>query len=62
MEAEPSYPAEIVGTDAKLLIPHPVAAADVAGGAYLTREGKTDVIRIEADDVPQHRSPLLCSN
>jgi predicted dehydrogenase len=54
MEAEPSYPAEIVGSDAKLLIPHPWLPPAWPAELYLTREGKTDVIRIEADDVPQH--------
>ena len=54
MEAEPSYPAEIVGTDAKLLIPHPWLPPAWPAELYLTRQGKTDVIRIEADGVPQH--------
>jgi predicted dehydrogenase len=54
MEAEPSYPAEIVGTDAKLLIPHPWLPPTWPAELYFTQQGKTDVIRIEADDVPQH--------
>jgi predicted dehydrogenase len=54
MEGEPSYPAEIVGTDAKLLIPHPWLPPSWPAELYLTRAGKTDVIKIEADDMPQH--------
>jgi xylose dehydrogenase (NAD/NADP) len=54
MEAEPSYPAEIVGSDAKLLIPHPWLPPMWPTELYLTREGKTDVIRIEADNMPHH--------
>ena len=55
IEAEPSYPAEIVGTDAKLLIPHPWLPPASPPELYLTRQGKTDVVRIEADDVPPHQ-------
>jgi predicted dehydrogenase len=53
MEAEPSYPVEIVGTDGKLLIPHPWLPQTSPAELYLTRDGKTEVIRVEADDAPQ---------
>jgi D-xylose 1-dehydrogenase (NADP+, D-xylono-1,5-lactone-forming) len=54
MEAEPSYPVEIVGTDAKLLIPHPWSPPTWPAELYFTQQGKTDVLRIEPDGVPQH--------
>ncbi|HVM62799.1 MAG TPA: Gfo/Idh/MocA family oxidoreductase [Verrucomicrobiae bacterium] len=54
IEGEPSYPAEIVGADAKLLIPHPWLPPAYPAELYLTREGKTDVVRIEPDDMPHH--------
>ena len=54
MEAEPSYPAEIIGTNGKLLIPHPWVPQTWPAELYLTREGKTEVIRVEAPDAPEH--------
>lgn len=54
MEAESSYPAEVVGTGAKLLIPHPWLPPAWPAELYFTQQGKTDVIRVEPDGVPQH--------
>jgi len=53
MESEPSYPAEIIGTDAKLLIPHPWLPPASPAELYLTRDGKTDVVRVETDEIPR---------
>jgi D-xylose 1-dehydrogenase (NADP+, D-xylono-1,5-lactone-forming) len=54
MEAEPSYPVEIVGTAGKLLIPHPWSPQTWPAELYLTRQGNTEVVRVETDGVPQH--------
>jgi predicted dehydrogenase len=53
MEGEPSYPAEVVGSDAKLLIPHPWLPPAWPAELYLTRQGKTDVVRVEGDEIPR---------
>jgi predicted dehydrogenase len=54
METEPSYPAEIIGTTGKLLIPHPWVPQAWPAELYLTRDGKTEVIRVEAAHAPEH--------
>jgi predicted dehydrogenase len=54
MEVEPSYPAEIIGTKGKLLIPHPWVPQMWPVELYITRDGKTEVVRIEPADLPQH--------
>ena len=54
MEAEPSYPAEIIGTNGKLLIPHPWVPQAWPAELYLTRDGQTEVIRVEAPDAPEN--------
>jgi predicted dehydrogenase len=54
MEAELSYPAEIIGTKGKLLILHPWVPQTWPAELYLTRDGKTEVIRVEAPDSPEH--------
>jgi predicted dehydrogenase len=52
MEAEPSYAAEIIGTEGRLLIPHPWSPPVWPAELHLTRQGKTEIIRIEASDAP----------
>jgi predicted dehydrogenase len=54
MEAEASYPAEIIGTSGKLLIPHPWVPQTWPAELYLTRNGKTEVIRVDAAHAPEH--------
>jgi xylose dehydrogenase (NAD/NADP) len=54
MEAEPSYAAEIIGTDGRLLIPNPWSPPFWPAELHLTRQGKTEIIRVEAPAVPQH--------
>jgi predicted dehydrogenase len=54
METEASYPAEIIGTAGKLLIPHPWVPPAWPADLYLTRDGKTEVVRVEAGDAPEH--------
>jgi D-xylose 1-dehydrogenase (NADP+, D-xylono-1,5-lactone-forming) len=54
METEPSYPAEIIGTKGKLLIPHPWAPQTWPAELYLTREGNTEIVRVEAPQSPRH--------
>jgi predicted dehydrogenase len=54
MEAEASYPAEIIGTSGKLLIPHPWVPQTWPAELYLTRNGKTEVIRVDAAHTPEH--------
>lgn len=54
MEAEPSYPAEIIGTEGKLLIPHPWLPQAWPAELYLTRQGKTDIVRVELTHAPEH--------
>jgi D-xylose 1-dehydrogenase (NADP+, D-xylono-1,5-lactone-forming) len=54
MEAEPSYAAEIIGTEGRLLIPHPWSPPQWPTELHLTRQGKTEIIRVEAPNVPPH--------
>jgi xylose dehydrogenase (NAD/NADP) len=54
MEAEPSYAAEIIGTEGRLLIPHPWSPPQWPAELHLTRQGKTETIRVETSAVPQH--------
>jgi len=54
MEAEPSYAAEIIGTEGRLLIPNPWSPPSWPAELHLTRQGKTETIRIETPAVPQH--------
>jgi xylose dehydrogenase (NAD/NADP) len=54
MEAEPSYAAEIIGTEGRLLIRHPWAPPLWPAELHLTRQGKTETIRVETPAVPQH--------
>ena len=54
MEAEPSYAAEIVGTEGKLLIPHPWSPPYWPAELHLTRQGKTEIIRIDLPAALQH--------
>ncbi len=54
MEAEPSYASEIIGTEGKLLIPHPWLPPTWPTELHLTRHDKTETIRIEAPEAPQH--------
>jgi xylose dehydrogenase (NAD/NADP) len=54
MEAEPSYASEILGTEGKLLIPHPWLPPTWPAEFYVTRQGKTETVRVEAPAAPQH--------
>jgi len=54
MEAEPSYASEILGTEGKLLIPHPWLPPTWPAEIHLTRHDKSETIRIEAPTAPQH--------
>jgi D-xylose 1-dehydrogenase (NADP+, D-xylono-1,5-lactone-forming) len=54
MESEPTYPAEIIGTKGKLLIPHPWVPQSWPAELYLTRDCKTEVVRVRHDDAPEH--------
>jgi xylose dehydrogenase (NAD/NADP) len=54
MEAEPSYAAEIIGTEGRLLIPNPWSPLQWPAEINLTRQGKTEIIRIEMPDAPPH--------
>jgi len=47
MEAEPSYTAEIIGTEGKLLIPHPWFPPTWPVEFSVTRRDKTEAVRIE---------------
>ena len=48
MEAEPTYASEILGTEGKLLIPHPWMPPMWPTEFYVTRHGKTETVRVEA--------------
>lgn len=54
MEAEPSYTSEIIGTEGKLLIPHPWFPPTWPTEFSVTRRDKTETIRVEAPAAPQH--------
>jgi predicted dehydrogenase len=54
MEAEPSYAAEIIGTEGRLLIPHPWSPPTWPAELHLTRQGKTEIIRVESPSSPPH--------
>jgi xylose dehydrogenase (NAD/NADP) len=54
MESEPSYAAEIIGTEGRLLVPNPWSPPFWPAELHLTRQGKTETIRIETPAVPQH--------
>ena len=54
MEAESSYAAEIIGTEGRLLIPNPWSPPFWPAELHLTRQGKTETIRIELPPVLQH--------
>ena len=54
MEAEPSYASGIVGTEGKLVIPHPWMPPTWPAEFHITRQGKTETIRVEAPAAPQH--------
>ena len=54
MEAEPTYAAEIIGTEGRLLIPHPWSPPFWPTELHLTRQGKTEIIRVELPDAPPH--------
>ena len=50
MEAEPSYASEILGTEGKLLIPHPWMPPTWPTEFYIARHGKTETVRVEAPE------------
>jgi xylose dehydrogenase (NAD/NADP) len=54
MEAESSYAAEIIGTEGKLLIPHPWFPPMWPAEFHLTRKEKIETVRVESPAVPQH--------
>jgi predicted dehydrogenase len=54
MEAEPSYPTEIIGTAGKLLIPHPWLPQTWPAELYLTRQARTEIVRVELAPAPEH--------
>ncbi len=54
LESEPSYAAEIIGTEGRLLIPHPWSPPVWPAELHLTRQGKTEIIRVKTPAVPQH--------
>jgi len=54
MEAEPSYASEIIGTEGKLLIPHPWLPPTQPVEFYVTRRGQTETVRAESPIAPQH--------
>jgi D-xylose 1-dehydrogenase (NADP+, D-xylono-1,5-lactone-forming) len=59
-EAELTYAAEIIGTEGRLLIPHPWMPPQWPTEFYLTRGGKTETVRIDPADVPrQVIAPLV---
>jgi xylose dehydrogenase (NAD/NADP) len=53
-EAESTWAAEIVGTRGRLLIPHPWLPPQWPAQFVITRDGKDEVVCVEADSVPQH--------
>jgi D-xylose 1-dehydrogenase (NADP+, D-xylono-1,5-lactone-forming) len=54
MEAEPSFGAEIIGTDGKITIPHPWMPPIWPTEFAVVRAQKVEVVRVHAADVPQH--------
>lgn len=54
MEAEPSYAAEIIGTEGRLLIPHPWSPPQWPAELHLTRQSKTEIIKVESPNTPPH--------
>ena len=54
MESEPSYAAEIIGTEGRLLVPNPWSPPFWPAELHLTRQGKTETIRIETPPILQH--------
>jgi predicted dehydrogenase len=54
MEAEPSYPAEIIGTAGKLLIPHPWMPQAWPAELYLTRQANTEIVRVDVPKSLEH--------
>lgn len=53
-EAESTWAAEIIGTNGKLVIPHPWLPPQWPAQFVITRDGHDEVVRVEADSVPQH--------
>jgi predicted dehydrogenase len=49
-EAEPGYAAEVLGTDGKILIPHPWSPPAWPVEFFITRAGKTEIIRVNAPE------------
>ena len=54
MESEPSFGAEIIGTDGKILIPHPWMPPVWPTGFTFVRAGQSENVVIQPADVPQH--------
>jgi xylose dehydrogenase (NAD/NADP) len=53
-EAESTWAAEIIGTRGKLVIPHPWLPPQWPAQFVITRDGHDELVRVEADSVPQH--------
>jgi predicted dehydrogenase len=53
-EGEPTYAAEVFGTEGKLLIPDPWLPPHWPTALILARGGKSETIRIEPPAIPQH--------
>ena len=53
-ESEPSYGAEIVGTDGRILIPHPWMPPVWPTEYTVVRRGQGETVRIEPPDAPAH--------
>lgn len=53
-EAEPAYAAEVIGTEGKLLIPHPWLPPFFPNEIVVTRGMKEEVVRVEDPLAPKH--------
>jgi D-xylose 1-dehydrogenase (NADP+, D-xylono-1,5-lactone-forming) len=54
-ESEPSFGAEIIGTDGRILVPHPWMPPVWPTEFIVVRAGKSETIRVEPAGVPAHR-------
>ena len=53
-EGEPTYSAEVIGTEGRLTIPHPWMPPCFPNVIELTRRNQTETIRVAPPDIPQH--------
>lgn len=54
MESEPSFGAEIIGTDGRIVLPHPWMPPVWPTDFTIVRGLKSETIRVQPADVPQH--------